>query len=206
MGSQYRGDMALRDPIGPEPAGVYWIRRGAVLAIVLTVLVAGWWLIAGRSESTPAATTAVESPSPEPSDPALAVPTECPDSSIVVTASTDAKSYRVGTRNPVLSLTITNVGPVACIRDVGPRVNELEIKSGGYHVWSSDDCNASKKSKVLTLQPNEPVQSSIEWNGRKSQKGCPNKGAKATAGTYEVIGRNGDVLSDGARFSLRKKN
>lgn len=198
--------MALRDPIGPEPAGVYWIRRAAVLVIVLTVLIAGWWVLAGRGDSVPAATTpeVVESASPEATGPA--VPTECPDSSIVVSASTDAKNYRAGARNPVLTLTITNVGPVPCIRDVGPRVNELEIKSGGYHVWSSDDCNASKKTKVMTLQPNEPVASSIEWNGRTSQKGCPDKGDKAKPGTYEVIGRNGDVQSDGARFSLRKKN
>ena len=198
--------MALRDPVGPEPAGVYWIRRGAVLVIVLTVLIAGWWLIAGRSDSVPAATTTevVESAAPEPSGPAA--PTECSDSSIVVTASADARSYRVGARNPVLTLTITNVGPVACLRDVGPRVNELEIKSGGYHIWSSDDCNASKKSKVMTLEPNEPVASSIEWNGRTSEKGCPNKGDKAKPGTYEVIGINGDVQSDGSRFSLRKKN
>jgi len=199
--------MALRDPIGPEPAGVYWVRRIAVVVIVVTVVVVGWWAIAGRGESAPAADVVEvsESASPEATEPVSTVPTECPDSDIVVEARTDAKSYRIPSARPVLTLVITNVGPNACIRDVGPRFNELEIKSGGYHVWSSDDCNASKKSKVLTLEPNVPVASQIEWNLRESMKGCPSKGDRAKPGRYEVIGRNGDVLSDGYKFALTKK-
>ena len=69
---------------------------------------------------------------------------------IAVEATTDSSTYPVGS-TPKLTLTITNTGDVACKRDVGPKANELEITSGGYHVWSSDDCNASSQSKVVTL-------------------------------------------------------
>ncbi|MBI1350037.1 MAG: hypothetical protein GC156_02840 [Actinomycetales bacterium] len=107
-----------------------------------------------------------------------------------------------------MTLAITNTGTVACKRDVGPKANELEITSGGYHVWSSDDCNASDKSKVVVLKPDEKVASSITWNGRLSQKGCPDNGngAQAKAGRYDVLGRNGKVTSDSTPFALSNKN
>jgi hypothetical protein len=29
-------------PTGPEPASVYWIRRGAILLVIVTLIVALW--------------------------------------------------------------------------------------------------------------------------------------------------------------------
>jgi transposase-like protein len=34
-------------------------------------------------------------------------------------------------------------GDVACKRDLVPKANSLEVTSGGYHVWSSDDVCAT---------------------------------------------------------------
>ena len=68
---------------------------------------------------------------------------------------------------------------------------------------SSDDCNASGKSKLITMQPGDKVASSITWNGRLSQKGCPDgEGAAAKAGRYDLTGRNGSVTSDSTPFAL----
>ena len=204
---------------------VYWIRRGAVILVVLTVLIGLWWLVGSlrggggaasdSSSADPATQSSASSDagSPEPSSspetsesPATTEIVECPDSVIKVEATTDASTYPVGS-TPKLTLTITNTGTVACKRDVGPKANELEITSGGYHVWSSDDCNASNKSKVVTMQPDEPFGSSITWNGRLSQKGCPDgEGAEAKAGRYDLEGRNGEVISDGTPFALTSKN
>ncbi len=130
-----------------------------------------------------------------------AVPVDCQDSAIKVRARTDKSTYVVG-ETPELKLTITNIGDLACKRDVGPRANELEVTSGGYHVWSSDDCSASDASKIIVMKPGEKVSSSITWNGRLSQKGCPSEGAEAKPGRYDVVGRNGAVDSDGDPFSL----
>jgi len=207
-------------PSGPEPASVYWVRRAAIVVLALTVVVGAWWLLGAirgssaptSSEATPTEpTTATALPGTEASA-APAVPVEpaepgpCPDSAITVEASTDSSTYRVGAE-PKLTLAITNTGTTACTRDVGPKANELEITSGGYHVWSSDDCNASDKTKVVLIEPGQTVASSIAWNGRLSQKGCPDEqGAKAKAGRYDVQGRNGKVKSDETPFALSNKD
>lgn len=212
-------------PNGPEPSSVYWIRRAAILVVLLTVLLGVWWLfgaVLGGDSSTPTAATATtdaDAPATTtgelgtdlPADAAITAPVTptdpqaCPNSVISVEATTDSSTYSVG-ETPRLTLSITNTGDVACTRDVGPKANELEITSGGYHVWSSDDCNASDKSKISLLEPGQTVASAITWNGRLSQKGCPEgKGAKAKAGRYDVQGRNGKVKSDPTPFALRDK-
>jgi hypothetical protein len=215
-------------PIGPEPPMVYWIRRAAIVVLVIVLILALWWLAGslrgGDSTSAQPSDTVAASATPEAStdtggdgggdggdsttsaEPSAAAtdaePAACADSDIKVEATTDSSTYPVGS-TPRLTLTITNTGTVACKRDVGPKANELLITSGGYHVWSSDDCNASNKSKMATLKPKEPVASSITWDGHLSEPGCANgEGAAAKAGTYRVTGRNGKVESDPTPFSL----
>ena len=208
-------------PIGPEPSVVYWVRRGAIFLVALTVLVVLWWLVAGRGsgEAAPepaasASVTAVPTSSTSPAATA-ATPTEstslapgevvaCDDAAIKVDATTDATTYRVG-ETPKLTLTIQNTGSMPCTRDVGPKANTLEITSGGYHVWSSDDCATDGKSKVVTLDPKEKFAATISWGGRQSQPGCPSQGAVAKAGRYEVVGKNGNVESDPTPFALTSK-
>jgi hypothetical protein len=207
-------------PAGPEPASVYWIRRAAIILVVITLVVALWWLVgsllggssepaSGTGEETSASAAASVEPGSSASDAppatAKAEPEDCVNSDITVEATTDASTYPVGS-TPRLTLTIINSGDVACKRDVGPKANELEITSGGYHVWSSDDCNASNKSKVVVLEPGEKVASSITWNGRLTQKDCPNgEGAAAKAGRYDLVGRNGKVTSESTPFALTNK-
>lgn len=204
--------------MGPEPPWVYWLRRAIILLAVLTLVVGAFWLITGRgssrTDSTPVAVSAsaaasassAASPTSPTSTaaPEPATPTDCLDSAIVVEASTGSTKYVVG-ETPQLTLTIGNIGEVSCLRDVGPKANELEITSGGYHVWSSDDCNASNKSKIAVLKPGEKVASSITWDGQTTQKGCPGDGKAAKQGRYDLIARNVDVKSEKAKFSLSKK-
>lgn len=205
-------------PVGPEPPTVYWMRRAAVIVVALTLIISVWWLVMGRGSSDPATTATSDTSSLEAdgtaTDSAIVVeesltpvttePVDCAESAILVEATTDASTYAVGSE-PVLSLVITNVGDVACLRDIGPKANELEIKSGGYHVWSSDDCSASQRSKIETLEPGQKVASSISWDGKLSQKGCPKQDKAAKAGRYEVIGRNVDAVSDPTPFALTNK-
>jgi hypothetical protein len=213
------------NPIGPEPSVVYWVRRGAIILVILTLIIGLFWLLGSRGSSdsvTPApvgtssaldsdgaavaASTGAEPSGAAASDAAVSgAVTDCPDSSIKVETTTDSSTYAVGT-TPRLTLTITNTGTVDCLRDVGPKANELEITSGGYHVWSSDDCNASDKSKIVTLAAGEKVGSSITWNGRLSQNGCPNTGTAAKAGRYDLVGRNETVESEATPFALTNKN
>ena len=210
----------MLQPVGPEPPIVYWVRRGTVVLIVVTLLLGTWWLLGSRSSASPGDPVAATGEVTEEvvtdngeavaTDEAAAVPTEptdCPDSAIEVGATTDASTYRVGQQDPVLTLTITNVGEVPCFRDIGPKANELEITSGGYHVWSSDDCATSDEPNVTLMEPGQQAVSSLTWNSRLSQKGCPDdgKGRKARAGRYEVVGRNLEVTSEATAFALSNK-
>jgi len=218
---------SLLFPVGPERPSVYWLRRLVLIGAVGMLLLGVWFLVGDRgggsdAESTqptvqasaasateassdsagsevPAASPAALEPSSEAA--VSGEPIECGDEVIVVDSTSDSSTYRVGT-NPVLTLTITNTGDLPCLRDVGPKANEIEVTSGGYHVWSSDDCNASDKTKTVTLQPGETVSSSITWSGVLSRKGCPDIKREAKAGRYEVVGRNGKVRSDGTPFAL----
>jgi len=211
-GPHYCGVVSMQ-PIGPESPSVYWVRRAAVLVIVLLVLFGVIWVFGavagGRTTQTPVVEpTVVATESIDPNTvltPVTTDPIDCVDSAILVEASTDSSTYKVG-KEPVLSLSIENTGSVPCLRDVGPKANELEVKSGGYHVWSSDDCSATKKTKIVTLEPGDKVGSTITWNGQLSEPGCPDISAAAKAGRYEVIGRNLNVFGESVPFAMTNKN
>lgn len=213
--------MSLVRPIGPEPPFVYWVRRASVLLVLVAIVAILVWLVGGRGSdegSTPSsavsalptasaslepdATSAASAPAPE--EP-VGEPLPCGPGDLLVEATTDSTTYRIG-ETPRLTLTITNTSAVPCTRDVGPKFNELKISSGGYHVWSSDDCGASDESKVVTLEPGEKVASTITWKGRLSEPGCQTEGEAAKAGRYEVVGRNGKLESEGTPFALTSKN
>ncbi|MGA0209533.1 MAG: hypothetical protein ACO3LZ_06385 [Candidatus Nanopelagicales bacterium] len=210
----------MLQPVGPEPSVVYWMRRGTVLLIVVTLLLGAWWFLGSRTSAAPGSTVGApqevteevisedgEVVADENAPAVPAEPTECAESAIEVTATTDSSTYRVGQQDPVLTLTITNAGDVACFRDIGSKANELKITSGGYHVWSSDDCATDEQENITLMEPGQQAVSSLTWKSRLSQKGCPDegKGRKAKAGRYEVVGRNLGVESEGVPFALSNK-
>lgn len=203
-------------PVGDQSPGVYWVRRLVVLLVVLALLLGIRFLLFrgdGTSTATPEPSTSPTSqpsstpepttsstPSEQPSPTATGVPA-CKDSQITVTASTDAATYTVGS-TPRLRMRIQNTSDTACRRDIGAAQNELLITSGSARVWSSDDCNPGGTAQVVTLKPEQSYSVSVTWLGRLSAKGCPADQPLAEAGTYKLTGRNGDVTSEPAVFSL----
>lgn len=207
-------------PVGPEPPGTYWLRRGIVLVVILAILGLVWFVFfrgGGSDSAAPqpsasptASTTPTVTPSPtgsaSGSPTATASPTstelaDCKKSVIEVEASTDDSSYPVGS-TPRFTLKVTNGGNVACLRDVGAGANELSVSSGGVPVWSSDDCNPSDATDVVTLKPGQSFSTSITWDGIISEEGCPSGQPAAEAGGYDLLGRNGDVESEPVAFEL----
>ena len=216
-------------PTGPQSPGVYWLRRAVVLLILLALVLGVRWLLTGRggggtpqaspstsSSSSPTATPTSASPKPSASTTsakptpsatkASPTPTStgvkaCTKSQISVTASTDAASYAVGS-TPRLRMKIQNTSSTACTRDIGAPQNELLITSGTVRVWSSDDCNPGGTAQIVTMQPDQSYSVSVTWLGRLSKKGCPANQPLASKGTYKLTGRNGDVTSAPATFSL----
>ena len=203
--------MSLLNPIGPEPSGVYWRRRLLVLGVVLLVLLAFWFfLLRGRgSSSTPSASP---TPSPTAAPTGTANPTStasptsgtvpaCADSAITVSIKVDGQSFPVG--NPVtLTEGIKNSGDTACKRDIGAKANTVIITSGGYPVWSSDDCSPGGGSNVVTMKPGDEYQVTVTWKGELTEGKCPSNPPQAQAGSYDAKGRNGKVDSKQVTFAL----
>ena len=192
-------------PVGPQPPSVYWRRRLVVIGVLLLVLIFIWLLffrgsdgggdVGPAPEPTPTSTpteTSPESPTPVPS------PTRtddmCLDSDILVEATAEFPIYPVGS-TPTLSLKITNIGTVECRRDVGPGPNELAIEQSGEVLWSSDDCNPSTASDIISMKRGEEFITQLVWDGRTSAAGCPSDQPLVAAGEYVVTGRNAEVRS-----------
>lgn len=194
-------------PIGPLPPGVYWRRRLVVL-LVIAVIVFGIWFIflrgggdGGDVGPTPAPTTSpTASPTASPTVSPTVTPSPtrtddlCLDSDILVEASAEFPIYPVGS-TPTLSLIITNIGTVECRRNVGPGANELRIEQNGEVLWSSDDCNPSDASDIISFKRGEEFITQVVWDGRTSATGCPSDQPLVEAGEYQVVGRNGDLVS-----------
>ncbi len=216
-------------PVGPQPPSVYWVRRAVVIVVLLAILALLVWFLGGRGDggdgaaadagpTTSASPSPSDSPdaspsasaskskSPKPSKTGSAsasstAPVACKDSAISVTASTDAASYPVGS-TPRLRMRITNSSDTACKRDVGAPANELIINFEGSQFWSSDDCNPGGDPDVVVLDPKQSYSVTYTWMGNQSKEGCPSGLDAAGAGTYELVGRNGDLRSEPQAFSL----
>lgn len=207
--------MVLR-PVGDLPASVYWVRRLLLLLVVVVVGALVWWLLPfgdGGDSTTPTSAPSV-SPTPTPSTTKSPKPTpsetptktaasapECPDSAITVTVETDAESYPAG-RSPSFTFAVENVSKETCTRDVGAAANELRVTSGGAQIWSSDDCNPGGASDPSELDPGDRFVQTVSWPREESQPGCPTPQETAPPGTYQVVARNLEILSEPVAFVL----
>ncbi|MDX6199035.1 MAG: hypothetical protein QOJ79_2186 [Actinomycetota bacterium] len=204
--------MALQ-PVGPLPASTYWRRR----VLVLVVVVVGVLVVAKACGSDPKPETlsgAKPSPSPSaspsaqqspvttgsPAPPTPAPLQTCRDTVLQVTAESDAESYPSGGA-PKFTLTVRNIGSVACRRALGPDAVELRVLSGEDRIWSSDDCNTAKGQGVMTLKPGEAQALSVRWPGKRTKPGC-DVGDVAQPGTYRVSARVGDIVRQGSVFRI----
>ena len=204
-------------PVGPKNPRVYWFRRALLIGAIFSTLVLLFSFFNSPDEHPVASTSALPAPSqsvmptviPSASQDVLASPTatvapvtatDCTDeqiSVVVAISPTDPKANE----DIRISMTITNVGTVDCLRDVGSGANEITIISGPALIWSTDHCNPSTASDVRTLTPNQKLTISATFNGTQTSKGCV-KHNKATAGTYWAHARNISKNSDGLRFVI----
>lgn len=142
------------------------------------------------ADSPPSGEAAPTTTAPPPGPPG-----PCPDPVVQVAALPDVPSYPVGAR-PLLRLLVTNVGPVPCTRDVSRNLREIMVLAAdGSRLWSSNDCYGPPAQDVRLLAVNEPVQFSVNWAGRTSVPGCPLDRKTVPAGTYQVVGRLGPLVS-----------
>ena len=93
--------------------------------------------------------------------------------------------YAIGAQ-PVLTLQVTNQGPLPCTQDVADSQIELRVYNGASRVWGSHDCQIQPGVDVRTLMTGHPAGFSIVWSGLSSQPQCAGTRQRVGAGTYTL--------------------
>jgi len=145
---------------------------------------------------TPTPTAAVTPP------PVLNEGDDCPDSTLAVKGITNQPQYVVGDQ-PKFTMVVTNIGLVACKRDVGAAVLAAYVYSlDNGRLWSNLDCAPSNETLVKTFQPGEQVTTEVTWTGMGSAPGCPLPRQPIGPGTYNLVVQLGNLRSTTVPFML----
>ncbi|GAB2464314.1 hypothetical protein HD599_000004 [Conyzicola lurida] len=199
----------FRNPVGPQSSSTYWRRRlvvglGLVAVIVVIILIAfprGGATPTADETDAPASTS-----SPAATDEAVVPDGECNPSVVEVTAITDAGDYSAE-QQPLLSLSITNIGATACTFSAGSDVQEYVITSGEERIWSSKDCQTDPVPAATQLEPGVAVTTTpFAWDRTRSDPAaCDAQRTPVTAGgaSYHLgVTVNGVASTDTKQFLL----
>ncbi|MBU3750678.1 MAG: hypothetical protein FGM52_09545 [Mycobacterium sp.] len=226
----YRVFVLDLEPHGPLPSQVYWRRRGLALGIALVAiaLIAGLaFTLFGGSDSakdaaqsqtaqipqpedkTPVVPPAESSPAPTPTPtsavappPVLQAGDDCPDSNLAIKGVANAPQYVIGDQ-PKFTMVVTNIGLVACKRDVGAAVLAAYVYSlDNNRLWSNLDCAPSNETLVKTFNPGEQVTTEVTWTGMGSAPQCPLPREPIGPGTYNLVVQLGNLRSAEVPFVL----
>jgi hypothetical protein len=127
---------------------------------------------------------------------------DCPDSTLAVKGITNQPQYVVGDQ-PKFTMVVTNIGLVACKRDVGAAVLAAYVYSlENGRLWSNLDCAPSNETLVKTFQPGEQVTTEVTWTGMGSAPGCPLPRQPIGPGTYNLVVQLGNLRSATVPFML----
>lgn len=146
--------------------------------------------------ATPTPTEAVVPP------PVLKEGDDCPDSNLAVKGITNAPQYAIGDQ-PKFTMVVTNIGLVACKRDVGAAVLAAYVYSlDNKRLWSNLDCAPSNETLVKTFNPGEQVTTEVTWTGMGSAPQCPLPRQPIGPGTYNLVVQLGNLRSAPVPFIL----
>jgi hypothetical protein len=201
----------FRNPVGPQSSSTYWRRRlvvglGLVAVIVVIFLIAfrpgGATPTAGESNApTDAATPAADA-----TDAAVVPDGECTPAVVKVEPITDAGDYSAE-QQPLLSLSITNIGTTACTFNAGSDVQEYVITSGEEQIWSSKDCQTDAVAAATQLQPGVAVTTTpFAWDRTRSDPAscdATRTAVTASGASYHLnVTVNGVASADSKQFLL----
>ena len=145
---------------------------------------------------TPTPTAAVTPP------PVLNAGDDCPDSTLAVKGITSQPNYVMGDQ-PKFTMVVTNIGLVACKRDVGAAVLAAYVYGlDNARLWSNLDCAPSNETLVKTFNPGEQVTTEVTWTGMGSAPNCPLPRQPIGPGTYNLVVQLGNLRSATVPFIL----
>ncbi|MGW4100561.1 MULTISPECIES: hypothetical protein [unclassified Mycobacterium] len=131
---------------------------------------------------------------------------DCPDSTLAVKGITSQPEYVVGDQ-PKFTMVVTNIGLVACKRDVGAAVLAAYVYSlDNNRLWSNLDCAPSNETLVKTFNPGEQVTTEVTWTGMSSAPQCPMPRQPIGPGTYNLMVQLGNLRSAPVPFILAQAN
>jgi len=169
----------FKNPVGPQPSGVYWRRRLIVLLGVIAVVVVIVLIVVrpGASNGEPAEKKPAPGSTGTPAAVATSIPTTsatadgqpCKPADVKVEAVTDKDVYAAG-ELPQLSVALTNTGSKACTIDAGTAQQLFTITSGSEVYWKSTDCQTDKVDAEVLLEPAKTISSKapITWDRTRS--------------------------------------
>jgi len=127
---------------------------------------------------------------------------DCPDSTLAVKGLTNAPQFAIGDQ-PKFVMVVTNIGLVACKRDVGAAVLAAYVYSlDNKRLWSNLDCAPSNETLVKTFAPGEQVTTAVTWTGMGSAPHCPLPRPAIGPGTYNLVVQLGNLRSAAVPFIL----
>jgi hypothetical protein len=127
---------------------------------------------------------------------------DCPDSTLAVKGLTNAPQYAIGDQ-PKFVMVVTNIGLVACKRDVGAAVLAAYVYSlDNKRLWSNLDCAPSNETLVKTFAPGEQVTTAVTWTGMGSAPHCPLPRPAIGPGTYNLVVQLGNLRSLAVPFIM----
>ncbi len=158
---------------------------------------------------TPVQPPAQQMPPPTPTPSAAVTPPpvlkegdDCPDSTLAVKGITSQPDFVVGDQ-PKFTMVVTNIGLVACKRDVGAAVLAAYVYSlNNERLWSNLDCAPSNETLVKTFSPGEQVTTEVTWTGMGSAPNCPLPRQPIGPGTYNLVVQLGNLRSAAVPFIL----
>lgn len=158
---------------------------------------------------TPILPPASQTPTPTPTPvqavappPVLKEGDDCPDSTLAVKGITSQPDYVVGDQ-PKFTMVVTNIGLVACKRDVGAAVLAAYVYGlDNNRLWSNLDCAPSNETLVKTFNPGEQVTTEVTWTGMGSAANCPLPRQPIGPGTYNLVVQLGNLRSAPVPFVL----
>lgn len=198
----------------PQPTrnkSVYVRRRIIALVVLAVIVVLIWSLVAaavGWVQNLFGGDTSVN-----PAESGTVAGGACDPGSILLepivadSSGSEQAAFDTGI-NPFFGYRITNVGAKDCTFDVGAKETYLKVTSGSETIWNSADCDrTSLVSSVMTLKPNEPMESPLsDWyRVKSSSSGCGAEQNPVTAGgaSYHLNVEVGGVSSkDSSQFIL----
>jgi hypothetical protein len=205
--------------------GIGVVVIGIIVAVVITVLTGN----AGadtKSSAKPGNSTPAAQPNPQPEvkspitplpPPPTPTPTpisavmpppvlndgdDCPDSTLAVKGISNQPQYLVG-EQPKFTMVVTNIGLVACQRDVGAAVLAAYVYSlDTQRLWSNLDCAPSNETLVKKFSPGEQVTTEVTWTGMGSAPQCPLPRQPIGPGMYNLVVQLGNLRSAPVPFII----